>query len=146
MEAFRNTLPPPPDALESLYTNPPNPGGGAGGADNGTGSSTNSLNNLEMDRQKFEGTLNSFYSIRNADAERLAKFVAAASAAVVCEQASLNASAALLEFPVDPYPPSTFATEVESELVVQGIDASGPAGGELWRASGLLLRANCQSG
>lgn len=117
--SYQNTLPAPPDALESLYTNPPNPGGSAD-------DSTSSTNSLETDRQKFEGTLNSFYSTRNATAERLTKFVAAASAAVACEQASLNSSAALLEFPVDSS--STFATEVESELVVQGINASGPAG------------------
>ncbi|MFZ0420270.1 MAG: neuraminidase-like domain-containing protein [Candidatus Sulfotelmatobacter sp.] len=117
--SYQNALPAPPDPLESLYTNPPNPGGSA---DN----SNNSTNSLETDRQKFEGTLNSFYSTRNATAERLTKFVAAASAAVVCEQASLNSAVALLEFPVDPS--SSFATEVESELAVEGINASGPAG------------------
>ncbi|MFZ1009277.1 MAG: neuraminidase-like domain-containing protein [Candidatus Sulfotelmatobacter sp.] len=114
--SYQNMLPAPPDALESLYTNPPNPGGSA---DN----SNSSTNNLEQDRQKFEGTLNSFYSKRNAIAERLTKFVAAVSAAVVCEQASLNSSAALLEFPVDPS--STFATAVESELLLQGVEVGG---------------------
>ena len=117
--SYQNMLPAPPDALESLYTNPPNPGGSA---DN----SNNSTNNLEQDRQKFEGTLNSFYSTRNATAERLTKFVAAASAAVVCEEASLNSSAGLLEFPVDPS--STFAAEVESEILIQGVEANGSGG------------------
>jgi hypothetical protein len=117
--SYQNMLPAPPDALESLYTNPPNPGGSA---DN----SSSTTNNLEQDRQKFEGTLNSFYSKRNAIAERLTKFVAAASAAVVCEEASLNSSAALLEFPVDPS--STFATAVESELMLQGVETSGSGG------------------
>jgi hypothetical protein len=115
----QNTLPAPPDTLESLYTNPPNPGGTA---DN----SNNSTNNLEQDRNKFEGTLNSFYSTRNAQAERLTKFVAAVSAAVVCEQASLNSGSALLEFPVDPS--STFATEVLSEILLQGVEANGSGG------------------
>ena len=92
--SYQNTLPLPPDPLESLYTNPPNPGGST--------SSNNSTSNLEQDRQKFEGTLNSFYSSRNATAERLTKFVAAVSAAVFCEQTSLNSTTALLEFPVDP--------------------------------------------
>ena len=59
-----------------VATNPPNPGGSNAGQ--------NQQNNLEQDRIKFEGTLNSFYSTRNAEAERLAKFVAAASAAVYC--------------------------------------------------------------
>ena len=117
--SYQNALPAPPDALESLYTNPPNPGGSADNSDSGT-------NNLEQDRQKFEGTLNSFYSTRNATAERLTKFVAAVSAAVLCEQASLNSAAALLEFPVDPTSP--FATEVESELLLQGVEANGSGG------------------
>ena len=91
----QNTLPNPPDPLESLYTNPPNPGGG-GGNDSST-----TQNNFEQDRQKFQGELNSFYATRDASGERLTKFVAAVSAAVVCEQASLHSDAALLQFPVD---------------------------------------------
>jgi len=118
----QNVLPAPPDPLESLYTNPPNPGGS-----NGTDSSGNSsTNNLEQDRQKFEGTISSFYSLRNAEAERLTRFVAAASAAVFCEQTTLNSSLALLEFPVDPS--SSFATAVESELLIQGLGVSGKSG------------------
>jgi Tc toxin complex TcA C-terminal TcB-binding domain len=113
--SYQNTLPLPPDPLESLYTNPPNPGGGGGGS-----------NNFEQDRQKFEGNLGSFYSTNNANAERLTKFVAAASAAVACEQASLNSDSALLEFPVDPS--ATFANAVGSELVVQGVSAGGASG------------------
>jgi hypothetical protein len=112
-----NTLPPPPDALESLYTNPPNPGGSGG---NGN------TNNLEQDRQKFEGTVSSFYATRNATAERLTKFVAAASAALFCEETSLNSKSALLEFPVDPS--SNFASSVESELLLQGVDLAGTSG------------------
>ena len=110
-------LPAPPDPLESLYTNPPNPGGSNG---------SSGTNNLEQDRQKFEGTLSSFYATANATAERLTKFVAAVSTAIFCEQTSLNATAALLEFPVDPS--STFATSVESELLLQGINAFGTGG------------------
>ncbi|MGA2167154.1 MAG: neuraminidase-like domain-containing protein [Terracidiphilus sp.] len=117
MWSQQNTLPAPPDPLESLYTNPPNPGGST------SSSSSSSTNNLEQDRQKFEGTLNSFYSIPNATAERLVKFVAAASVAVFCEQTSLNSTAALVEFPVDPS--SSFAGAVESELLVQGIGING---------------------
>jgi hypothetical protein len=120
--SFQNTLPVPPDALESLYTNPPNPGGGG----STTSSTSGASNNFEQDRQKFEGELGSFYSTNNANAERLTKFVAAASAAVACEQASLNSGSALLEFPVDPS--VTYANAVESELLVQGISRTGPSG------------------
>ena len=120
--SYQNALPLPPDPLESLYTNPPNPGGGGGNASGATGGS----NNFEQDRQKFEGMLSSFYSTRNATAERLAKFVAAASAAVACEQASLNSTTALLGFPVDPS--ASFATAVGSELLVAGLGTAGPGG------------------
>jgi hypothetical protein len=119
--SYQNTLPLPPDPLESLYTNPPNPGGGGSITNTSSGS-----NNFEQDRQKFEGELGSFYSTNNANAERLTKFVAAASAAVACEQASLNSDSALLEFPVDPSVP--YANAVDSELLVQGISVTGTSG------------------
>jgi hypothetical protein len=121
--SYQNTLPIPPDPLESLYTNPPNPGGG--GSIINTGSDSGS-NNFEQDRQKFEGELGSFYSTNNANAERLTKFVAAASAAVACEQASLSSDTALLEFPVDPS--VAYANAIESELLVQGISVTGASG------------------
>jgi len=119
--SYQNTLPLPPDPLESLYTNPPNPGGGGSITTTSGGS-----NNFEQDRQKFEGNLGSFYSTNDANAERLTKFVAAASAAVACEQASLNSDSALLEFPVDPS--ATFANAVDSELLVQGVSVGGASG------------------
>jgi hypothetical protein len=117
--SYQTPLPIPPDPLESLCTSPPNLGNSA------TQSGDNNNNQvLEQDRQKFEGTLNSFYSTRNATAERLAKFVAAVSAAVFCEQTSLYSTSALLEFPVDPL--STFAKAVESEILLQGLGGAGP--------------------
>jgi Tc toxin complex TcA C-terminal TcB-binding domain len=123
--SYQHDLPPLPDPLESLYTNPPNAGGGIAGGD-GSGSGTSSF---EMDRQKFEGALNSFYSQNNAAAERLTKFVAAASGALACEQLSRAATSALLEFPVDPAGPAvTFATAVDSEVLLTGLGDGGPAG------------------
>jgi hypothetical protein len=112
--SFQSPLPNPPDPLESLYTDPPNPGNSST-----TQNSSNQV--LEQDRQKFEGTLNSFYATRNATAERLAKFVAAASAGVYCELSSENATAALLEFPVDPSLSQPLASAVESEILLQGL-------------------------
>ena len=112
--SYQNDLPPLPDPVESLYSSPPNTSDPSG------------TNNLEMDRQKFEGALNSFYSTRNASAERLTKFVAAASAAIACEQLSRSAPAALLEFPVDPS--AAFAAAVESEIVLDGLGEGGPSG------------------
>ena len=119
--SYQNTLPAPPDPLESLYTNPPNPGGG------GTISTqSNTSNNYEQDRQKFEGNLSSFYSTRNANAERLTKFVAAVSAAVACEEMSVRSTQALLGFPVDPS--SSFAAAVPSQLLVAGLGSGGTSG------------------
>src|SRR5581483_3948655 len=118
MWSQQNQLPPAPDPVESLYTIPPASGGSTG--------SDGKTNNLEQDRQKFEGTLSSFYAARNATAERLAKFIAAASAALFCEKTSLNSRSALLEFPVDPS--SSFASSVESELLLQGVNLSGTSG------------------
>src|ERR1017187_2354308 len=120
--SYQTTLPLPPDPLESLATNPPNPGGGGGNSPNSSSTSPN----FEQDRMKFEGTLNSFYSVNNANAERLAKFVAAASAAVSCEQASLNCMAALATFPADPS--SAFAAAAESELLLEGLGIPGTSG------------------
>jgi hypothetical protein len=110
----QNVLPLPPDPLEELYTNPPNTGGSAGSSGNDNGD--------EQDRQKFEGTLNSFYSTRNATAVRLTKFVAAASGALYCEQTSVEAGRAILEFLVDP---TDFAdpSPVESEVLLTGLSA-----------------------
>jgi hypothetical protein len=114
--SYQNSLPIPPDPLESLWTNPPNPG-------NSSTQPGSNNNNLEQDREKFQGTLNSFYATRNATAERLTKFVTAVSAAVYCELSSVNAPAALLEFPVDPSQP--FASAVESEILLQGVGGTG---------------------
>jgi hypothetical protein len=117
--SFQSPLPNPPDPLESLYTDPPNPGNSSTqkGGDNQV---------LEQDRQKFEGTLNSFYATRNATAERLAKFVAAASAGVNNELSSASATSALLEFPVDPLLSQPLASAVSSEILLQGLGGAGP--------------------
>ena len=123
--SYQTNLPPLPDALESLYTQAINPGGG-GSTSSTTATGSSSSNNYEQDRQNFEGALKSFYATNDASAERLAKFVAAASAAMACEQASVSATAALLEFPVDPS--ATFASAVESEILVGGLGLDGPSG------------------
>ena len=113
--SYQYSLPVPQVPVDSLYTIPPIPGYSC------IQGSTDPV--LEQDRQKFEGTLNSFYSTRNATAERLAKFVAAVSAAVYCEISSVNAATALLEFPVDSSQP--FASAVDSEILLQGVGGTG---------------------
>ena len=124
--SYQGNLPQLPDPIESLYTNPPNPGGGGTTTTSPGSNKTTNSNNFEQDRQQFEGALSSFYATRNATAERLTKFVAAASAALACEQASASASTALVEFPVDPS--ATFAGSVDSKIMLGGLGRAGPSG------------------
>lgn len=107
----QNALPLPPDPLESLYTDPPNDG--------------TSNNDDEQDRQHFEGNLDSFYATRNANAQQLAKYVYAAAAAVWCEQRSLLATQAILEFPVKPGQASN-APVGEASVILTGIGNGSP--------------------
>ena len=54
----------------------------------------------ENDRKTFEAQLAGYYATYNAQAAALANFVFAASAAVACEQQTLNAPSAELPFPL----------------------------------------------
>jgi Tc toxin complex TcA C-terminal TcB-binding domain len=95
--------PGPPDAIDSMYTNPPNDG----------------TNTNEQNRQQFEGQLNSYYATRNAKVERLAKYVYALAAAVWCEQQTTAATRAVIRFPVNPVA-TTLTTIKEAEVVLTG--------------------------
>ena len=75
-------LPTPRIKLEDLYT----------------GSSTDN----EQERVRFEGALTAYYATRNADAEKLKRFVYVASAAVLAEQSSNQETKATLALPIDP--------------------------------------------
>ena len=108
--------PPPTDPLEDLYTNPPNTGAMLGGS----GGST-TPNPHEGDRQQFEAQLKSYYTIANATADRLTSFVFSLSAAIACQQQSLAATQALLNFPASPG--SGSANNID--VVLTGL---GPAG------------------
>src|SRR5689334_7650218 len=90
-------------ALERMYTNPPNTAG--------------TSNQLEQDRQQFEGDLSSYYATRNADVERLSKFIFALAAALVCEDTSKAATSAVVDFPVNPGGASVNATVIEAAVV-----------------------------
>ncbi|MDR3735403.1 MAG: hypothetical protein P4L10_07690, partial [Acidobacteriaceae bacterium] len=110
----QNPLPLPPDALEDLYTNPPN---------SGASSSNGNNNGDEQDRQRWEGALNSFYSTRNSVAVRLSKFVAAVSCALYCEATSTAAPQAVLEFIVDPTAYAD-ASPIVSEVLLTGLNST----------------------
>ena len=91
--------PTPPDPVEDLYTNPPNTGALLGSGNSG---GMPSANLYEGDRQQFEAKLNSYYTVANSMADRLTNFIFSLSAAIACQQQSLAATQALLEFPADP--------------------------------------------
>ena len=111
-------LPAPPsgDPLEDLYTNPPN---------NGTLLSGTTPNQQEGDRQQFEAQLKSYYALADSTADRLTNFVYSLSAAVACEQLSLAATLALLQFPVNPGQPSA-APLSETEVILSGLGSISP--------------------
>ena len=95
-------LPQPPEAIESMYTNPPNDGG--------------LTNSNEQSRQQFEGQLNSYYATRNAQVQRLAKYVYAVAAAVWCESQTTAATQAIIQFPLNPG--ASALTTVENPMPV----------------------------
>jgi hypothetical protein len=99
-------LPSPTEALENMYTNPPNIGG--------------NTNPNEQARKEFEGDLASYYAVRNAQAERLTKFVFALSCGVWCELQSQQATRALWKFPVNPGAISPMTTVHEAEVILTG--------------------------
>jgi hypothetical protein len=84
------SLPSPREPLENLYTDPPNDGNLLDGGN---------PNQDEADRRQFEAQLQSYYAMVDANADRLTNYVFALCAAVACEQMSLAATQALLEFP-----------------------------------------------
>ena len=91
-------LPAPADPPENLYTNPPNSGTMLSGSSNST------PNQLEGDRQQFEGKLQSYYAVADTNASRLTSSVYALAAAIACEQQSVAATQAMLQFPANrPY-------------------------------------------
>jgi Tc toxin complex TcA C-terminal TcB-binding domain len=109
-------LPTPPEALGSMYTNPPNDG--------------SNTNTNEQSRQDFQGKLNSYYSTNNATAQRLTNFVYSLSTAVWCELQTQTASQAIVTFPVNPNPssPPKLPTVAETQVVFTGaLGADVPA-------------------
>ena len=101
-------LPTPPDALENMYTNPPN------------SSTYNDFN--EQNRLNFQGRLAAYYGTNDALALLLTNYVFSLSAAVYCELQSQMAVSALVKFPVNPNaaPAPTFTTATEAQVIFTG--------------------------
>ncbi|RXV65692.1 insecticidal toxin complex protein [Burkholderia stabilis] len=92
------------DDLGALYTNPPNDG--------------TIGNQLEQNRQQFEGNLNSYYATHNANVDRLARYTFALGCAMACEKMSIDAEMALMVFPVNPGVPSPTTTISSADVVL----------------------------
>jgi hypothetical protein len=104
-------LPTPPDPIEDLYSSSSNPGVLL----NGT-----TPNQPEADRQQFEAQLKSYYAIADSNADRLTNFVYALSAAIACEEQSIAATQAMLEFPVNPGQGGA-ALQAETTVILTGV-------------------------
>lgn len=77
--------------LEDMYTRP----------QTDTSWSNDDRDKADMDRKQYEASLLGFYALQNANSERLAQYVFAASAAVWAEQQSAAPGRASLRFPAD---------------------------------------------
>ncbi len=99
-----NPLPSPPEPLEALYTLP-----------NASSSST-----VETDRQQFESNLTTYYATNNTQAEVLAQYVFALSAALVCEKQTNNATNAGFELPVLPGIAGSSGKTTETDVILSG--------------------------
>ncbi|MFL9966303.1 hypothetical protein PQR02_35990 [Paraburkholderia sediminicola] len=84
--------PQPPDSVGQMYSNPPN----AGPMLSGT-----TPNQLEADRQQFEASLLSYYTLADTAADRLTGFVDSLSIAIACEERSLASTQAMLDLPAN---------------------------------------------
>ncbi len=98
-----NPLPSPPDALEGLYTLP-----------NASSSS------VATERQQFESDLTAYYSTNNTQAEVLAQYVFALSAALVCEKQTNNATNAGFELPVLPGIAGSSGKTTGTDVILSG--------------------------
>ena len=100
--------PEPMDSLQDMYTYPTNNG-------------QVSTNSHEQNRRQFEGALAAYYGPPDAAALRLTTYVFALSSAYWCRRAALNATSALVTFPVNPNgAPSQLTTEAEAQILFTG--------------------------
>jgi hypothetical protein len=109
----RQIVPPPERPnnrqLEDMYTRPPTD----------TSLSSDERDRADMDRKQYEASLLGYYALQNANSDRLAQYVFAASAAVWAEQQSANPGRVGLRFPVETgTPPTPGATFRQADVVI----------------------------
>jgi hypothetical protein len=96
--------------LEDMYTRPETP----------TGWSSDDRDRADMDRKQFEASLLGYYALQNANSDRLAQYVFAASAAVWAEKQSETPIRIGLRFPVETgTPPLPGATFRQADVVLE---------------------------
>ncbi len=116
---WNRNIAPPPDRpndrlLEEMYTRPPTD----------DSMSNDDRDKADMDRKQYEASLLGYYALQNANSDRLAQYVFAASAAVWSEQQSSSPKQIGLRFPVETgTPPTPGATFRQTEVVV--MDSGG---------------------
>jgi len=116
---WNRTITPAPDrpnnrSLEEMYTRPPGD----------PSMSNDDRERADMDRKQYEASLLGFYALQNANSDRLAQYVFAASAAVFAEQRSGNPGRVGMRFPVETgTPPTPGATFRQADVVIE--DAGG---------------------
>ena len=92
-----------------------------------SGSSNSTPNQLEGDRQQFEGKLQSYYAVADTNASRLTSSVYALAAAIACEQQSVAATQAMLQFPANAAIPGAPPSN-ETAVIINGVANAGVAG------------------
>ncbi|HMU55303.1 MAG TPA: hypothetical protein PKA61_09865, partial [Nitrospira sp.] len=111
---WNRQIAPPPDRpnnrrLEDLYTRP----------QTDSSWSTDERDKADMDRKQYEAALLGYYALQNANSDRLAQYVFAASAGVWAEQQSANPGRVGLRFPVETgTPPTPGSTFRQAEAVI----------------------------
>jgi hypothetical protein len=112
---WNRQISPPPDRpnnrrLEDMYTRP----------QTDTSWSNDDRDKADMDRKQYEASLLGYYALQNANSDRLAQYVFAASAAVWAEQQSAAPVRASLSFPVETgTPPTPGSTFRQADVVIE---------------------------
>jgi hypothetical protein len=96
--------------LEDMYTRP----------QTDTSWSNDDRDKADMDRKQYEASLLGYYALQNANADRLAQYVFAISAAVWAEQQSAAPGRVSLRFPVETgTPPTPGSTFRQADVVIK---------------------------
>ncbi len=123
-------------SLEDMYTRP----------QTDTSWSNDDRDRADMDRKQYEASLLGYYALQNANSDRLAQYVFAASAAVWAEQQSANPGRVGLRFPVETgMPPTPGATFRQADVVIEnagGLALNFQVPGEYFYALSAVLSTN----